>query len=279
MYENFGKIIVTVGLDIVILLVIYIFLIYGDKKDVEETEWLTSTKFAHRGLYSNDQVIPENSLEAFSNAIKNNYGIELDVAFTKDKKTVVFHDDNLLRMTGLNKKISDCTLEELQNLTLADTEYKIPTFSEVLSLVDGKVPLIIEIKSNSDRDGLCKAVENELKKYKGNFCIESFDPLILSRIKKNMPEVIRGQLSMKFPKENKSPKTLKIVLEYLLLNCKSRPHFIAYNWIDSDNLSLKILRKLGIITIAWTVNSEKALEVSSEKFDTIIFEHCEPMNY
>ena len=62
MYENFGKIIVTVGLDIVILLVIYIFLIYGDKKDVEETEWLTSTKFAHRGLYSNDQVIPENSI-------------------------------------------------------------------------------------------------------------------------------------------------------------------------------------------------------------------------
>lgn len=279
MYGNFGKIVGAIGLDIVILLVVYIFLIYGEKKDYEETEWLTSTQFAHRGLYSNDELIPENSLEAFNKAIENSYGIELDVSFTKDKKTVVFHDDNLLRMTGLDKKISECTLEELQTLSLSGTDYKIPTFNEVLKLVDGKVPLIIEIKSNRDRDGLCRSVENELKNYSGKFCIESFDPLIMSKIRKNMPYVIRGQLSMKFNKDNKAPKGLKLSLEYLLLNCKSRPHFIAYNWIDSNNLSLRILRKLGIITVAWTVNSEKALEVSSERFDTIIFEHCEPMNY
>lgn len=277
MVWNFTKISATIGLNIIILLVVYIFLIYGDKKDVDETEWLTSTKFAHRGLYSDDGMIPENSLEAFNKAIENNYGIELDVSFTKDKKTVVFHDDNLLRMTGLNKKISDCTLEELQSLYLNGTNYKIPTFDEVLDLVDGKAPLIIEIKSNRDRDGLCNSVKYELKNYNGKFCIESFDPLIMSRIKKNMPNVIRGQLSMKFTKENKAPKSLKIALEYLLLNFKSRPHFIAYNWIDSNNLSLRILRKLGIITVAWTVNSEKALEVSNEKFDTIIFEHCESL--
>lgn len=277
MFGNFGKIAATIGLDIIILLVVYIFLIYGDKKDTDETEWLTSTKFAHRGLYSDDGMIPENSLEAFDKAIENNYGIELDVSFTKDKKTVVFHDDNLLRMTGLNKKISDCTLEEIESLYLNGTDYKIPTFNEVLDLVDGKVPLIIEIKSNRDRDGLCNSVKNELNDYNGRFCIESFDPLIMSRIKKNMPDVIRGQLSMKFTKDNKAPKSLKIALEYLLLNFKSRPHFIAYNWIDSNNLSLRILRKLGIITVAWTVNSEKALEVSNERFDTIIFEHCEPL--
>lgn len=277
MFGNFGKIAATIGLDIIILLVVYIFLIYGDKKDTDETEWLTSTKFAHRGLYSDDGMIPENSLEAFNKAIENNYGIELDVSFTKDKKTVVFHDDNLLRMTGLNKKISDCTLEEIESLYLNGTDYKIPTFNEVLDLVDDKVPLIIEIKSNRDRDGLCNSVKNELNDYKGRFCIESFDPLIMSRIKKNMPDVIRGQLSMKFTKDNKAPKSLKIALEYLLLNFKSRPHFIAYNWIDSNNLSLRILRKLGIITVAWTVNSEKSLEVSNERFDTIIFEHCEPL--
>ncbi|MBM6859641.1 glycerophosphodiester phosphodiesterase [Clostridium saudiense] len=275
MFRNFGKIAATIGLDIVIILIVYIFLIYGEKKDSEETEWLINTKFAHRGLHSDDGMIPENSLEAFKKAIENNYGIELDVSFTKDKKTVVFHDDNLLRMTGLNKKISDCTLEELQSLYLDNTDYKIPTFNEVLNLVDGKVPLIIEIKSNRDRDGLCNAIKNELVDYNGKFCIESFDPLIMSRIKKNMPDVIRGQLSMKFTNETKSPKGLKIALEYLLLNFKSRPHFIAYNWIDSNNLSLRILRKLGIITVAWTVNSEKALEVSNERFDSIIFEHCE----
>ena len=138
MFGNFGKIAATIGLDIIILLVVYIFLIYGDKKDTDETEWLTSTKFAHRGLYSDDGMIPENSLEAFDKAIENNYGIELDVSFTKDKKTVVFHDDNLLRMTGLNKKISDCTLEEIESLYLNGTDYKIPTFNEVLDLVDGK---------------------------------------------------------------------------------------------------------------------------------------------
>lgn len=279
MYENLGKTICFISLDILIIIIVYIFLIYGERKDSEETEWLTSTKFAHRGLYSKDQMLPENSLGAYQNAIENDYGIELDVAYTKDKKTVVFHDDNLLRMTGLDKNISNCTLEELENLTLNNTEYKIPTFNEVLKLIDGKVPLIIEIKSNSDREGLCKAVENELKDYNGKFCIESFDPLIMNRIKKNMPDVIRGQLSMKYSSENKMPKPLKFVLQNLLLNFKSRPHFIAYNWIDSNNLSLKILRKLGIITVAWTVNSEKALEVSNKNFDTIIFEHCQPMEY
>lgn len=276
MFGNFGKIVSIIGLNIVILLVVYIFLIYGEKRDSKDTEWLVRTKFAHRGLYSNSDVIPENSLESFNKAIENDYGIEFDVSFTKDKKTVVFHDDNLLRMTGLNKKISECTLEEIRHLHLNGTNYKIPTFKEVLKLVDGKVPIIIEIKSNKDRDGLCDAIRNELKGYEGEFCIESFDPLIMSRIRKNMPEVIRGQLSMKFKSDNNSPRGLKFALEYLLLNFKSRPHFIAYNWIDSNNLSLNVLKKLGIITVAWTVNSEKALEESNEKFDTIIFEHCEP---
>lgn len=275
MDRGLWKTLISIGLNITLVFVIYIFLIYGDKKDIEEIEWLKNTKFAHRGLYSNDQLIPENSLAAFDRAIENNYGIELDISYTKDNKLVVFHDDNLLRMTGLNKKISDCTMEELQELRLRNTDYKIPTLNEVLKLVEGQVPLIIEVKTNKHRDKLCKAIKNELKGYEGKFCIESFDPLIMNKVKKYMPKVIRGQLSMKFTKDNKAPKPLKIALEYLLLNCKSRPHFVAYNWNNYNNLSLKILRKLGLITIAWTVNSDKALEVSGKSFDTIIFEYYE----
>lgn len=276
MNGNIGIIAGSIILFIVVIVAVYIFLIYGEKVDKEKSKWLTKTKFAHRGLYSKNQSLPENSIAAFKKAIDNNYGIEFDVSFTKDKHTVIFHDDNLYRMTGVDKLISDCTLEELNKLTLKDTKYKIPTFKEVLRAVDGTVPLIIEIKSNKDRNGLCKAVENELRDYKGNYCIESFDPLIMNIIKKNMPDVIRGQLSMRYTDEEKLPKILKFALENLLLNYKSRPHFIAYNWRDSNKISLRLLKRLGIITVAWTINSDEAIKVGNNNFDAVIFEHCIP---
>lgn len=274
-----GEVFNVIGIAILVLIAIisiYIFLIYGEKVPEKQCKWLKTRDFAHRGLYTMDQTVPENSIKAFQKAIDSNYGIELDVAFTKDKRTVVFHDDNLFRMTGLNKDIRECTLKEVESLTLKNTDSKIPLFKDVLKFIDGKVPLIIEIKTCKDRDGICDAVYKELQGYKGDFCIESFDPLIINRIKKLMPNVIRGQLSMNYRNSKTPILILRFALQNLLLNFKSRPNFIAYNWEDRNNLSFKILKKMGIITVAWTVNSEDALRICRNEFDTIIFEYCKP---
>ena len=107
--------------------------------------FLSTKPISHRGVHDNDKV-PENSIEAFKLAIKKGYIIELDVHLLKDNEIVVFHDDNLLRMTGVNKKIKNTTYKELQELKLLDTRYKIPKLIDVLNLVDGKVPLLIELK-------------------------------------------------------------------------------------------------------------------------------------
>lgn len=251
---------------------LYIFFIYGSKSS--NIEWLNNTKFAHRGLYSQDQSIPENSLKAFSEAIKNNYGIELDISVTKDNQLVVFHDDNLLRMTGVNKRVSECSLEQLKELKLNNTDQEIPTFREALELINGRTPVLIELKvrSDSDIDMLCELVKAELENYNGDFSIQSFNALILNKIKTCMPNAIRGQISTKFNSGKKS----KIVAEYLLLNFLSRPHYIAYNWQYQNNISLNILKKLGIKTVAWTINSEESLNASKDNFDAIVFEHCDP---
>ena len=95
--------------------------------------FLTSIKIAHRGLYNNKDI-PENSVAAFKNCEKYGFTTETDVHFSKDKKLIVFHDDNLKRMTGLDKNLSDCTLAEIKQLHLGNTNEKIPTLEEMLNL-------------------------------------------------------------------------------------------------------------------------------------------------
>jgi len=126
---------------------------------------------AHRGFH-NSSDIPENSTLAFELAIKNNFPIELDVHLTSDKELVVFHDENLRRMTGLDKEIEDCTTQELNKLFLNNTIYTIPTLDEVLKLVNCKVPLLIEIKNLRKVGELESLLINKLSNYKGEYIIE-----------------------------------------------------------------------------------------------------------
>lgn len=107
-------------------------------------DFLKKPYIAHRGVH--DENIPENSLIAFQKAVDLGYNIELDVHIIKDNNIVVFHDDNLERMTGINRNLKDCTYEELQSYSLKNTNQKIPLLSDVLKLVNGKVALIVELK-------------------------------------------------------------------------------------------------------------------------------------
>lgn len=227
--------------------------------------------FAHRGLFNNRDVC-ENSLEAFAFAVENNYGIELDVQLTSDGKVVVFHDDRLLRMCGKEKAVKDCTYQELLRYPLGDTDQTIPLFKDALALVDGRVPLIIELKSTTEISALCLKVYDLLRKYSGPFCIESFNPLIVDWFRQNAPQIMRGQLATKTQGEGTLfSRANSFALQNLMYNFLSRPHFIAYDQRYRGNQVLKLCRAMGAFTVGWTVTKENYVKNASA-FDAVIFE-------
>ena len=167
---------------------------------------IKNNKIAHRGVFNNT-TIPENSLKAFRKALSLNYSVELDVQLTKDNILVVFHDDNLRRMTGVRKKIQDVTYEELRTYRLLDTKEKIPTLQEVLQLIQDKVLVNIEIKNTTQIEKICNILIKELKEYH-NFVIQSFNPRIIRFLKTHYPTLTVGYIINK--------KYLNKIYTYLL---------------------------------------------------------------
>lgn len=261
---------------IVLVVCIYVFLVMGKKPQHDKAEWVIRRSFAHRGLFKKDQSIPENSMPAFQRAVDGNYGIELDVALTKDDQVVVFHDDNLKRMTGVDKKVNELTYEEFKLIKLGETENHAPLFEDVLKLVDGRVPLIVELKNGKKNELLCTKVYEMLKSYRGNYCIESFSPFIVRWFKKNAPEIIRGQLSMRYKEDKTLSKFAHFGLENLLLNFMGRPNFIAYRHTDCNKLCFHLNRQFGVVTIAWTIESQGEMDKAMKDFDSIIFQYFTP---
>ncbi len=233
---------------------------------------------AHRGLFDNHSLHPENSLTAFKRAVFEGYGIELDVQLTSDRELVVFHDANLKRMCGVNKVLGECTYEELQRYRLGFSEEKIPLLSDVLKLVAGSVPLIIEIKPEGDCIGAAKMLSDMMKKYRGIYCIESFHPLVVAWYRKHDPQVLRGQLSTDYKKQGiKRSGIEQFILSNLLLNFYTKPDFIAYNHKYCDQFSYRLCRKLyHVENAAWTIKSQKELEKAKEIFQIFIFDSFTP---
>lgn len=246
----------------------------------KKTKWqhLTGWDYAHRGLYDNEHGIPENSMAAFRRAVDKGYGIELDVHLTADNQPVVFHDDTLTRMCGMNKKISSFLYSDLMQLRLLGTEEGIPLFKDVLELIDGKVPLIIELKvDGSNQNLLCPLVWQLLSRYKGDYCIESFHPFVLQWFKRHEPQVVRGQLSCNFFKENPHCDIVLFLMSNLMTNFFTHPDFIAYKYLDLDNPAVIYNRKLfHIMTVVWTIPGKPTYDRFKNKVDAMIFEGFEP---
>ncbi len=253
---------------------IYLFLIKTERR--EGMEKLLSKRYAHRGLHNAARA--ENSLSAFKAAVDAGYGIELDVRLSSDGELVVFHDDTLERVTDREGRVDAYTAKELSEIKLCNTGDGIPTFREVLELVSGKVPLLVEIKEDAGKYGVTEKTCEMLREYKGDYMIESFNPLALGRVKKLMPEACRGILSQTFFKEKKYRTLTHFLLQTLVLNVVCRPHFVAFNIMHYQNAALRLTRRVfGAPTLAWTVKSE-AEEALAEKegFVTTIFEAHEP---
>ncbi len=261
-----------------IIICAYILCLKTNKRYREDFSPYMEAYVAHRGLFNNDNGCPENSKMAFEQAVESKYCIELDVQLTKDGELVVFHDNDLKRMCGVEKKLSECTYSQLQEYNLLGTEQKIPTFTEVLSIIDKKVPLIIEIKTDGEYKDLCKKTAQILSTYNGEFCIESFHPMAVAWFRKNCPHILRGQLSTDYKKDDLGRNPLEsFALTNLLFNFYTRPDFIAFNHKYKKNFSYQICKKIyNPINVAWTIRNEEELNNALNDFDIIIFDSFIP---
>ena len=262
---------------IIIILLLYIVLVAPRMWGGPDRNHFFGRDYAHRGLFDNASDAPENSLKAFAKAVEAGYGIEWDVQLSKDDIPVIFHDATLERMCKVKGNVWDYTLEELKGFRLADSQEQIPTLEEALTLVDGKVPLIIEYKLDRVQTRVCELANEQLKNYKGTYCIESFHPLALIWYKKNRPDVMRGQLSEEFWKENSKYNAPQYrLLAYLLSNVVTRPDFVAYNHKYYKNLSRRLHAFLGGLPVCYTIKNQADYEQAHKHFKMIIFDSFIP---
>lgn len=216
-------------------------------------------------------------MRAFQKAVEAGFGIEMDVQMTKDGIPVVFHDYTLKRICGAEGKVCQYTYEELQQMSLCGTDQKIPRFEDVLKLVDGKVPLIVELKIESTDTSVCPATDGLLSEYKGMYCIESFNPLGVLWYRRNRRQVVRGQLADAFHREEEYRGLLYFLLQNLLFNWLGKPDFIAYNHKYPMMLSRSLCRGLYRSTAAaWTIKSQAELNEAKKHFDIYIFDSFLP---
>ena len=232
--------------------------------------------YAHRGLWG--EGAPENSLTAFRLAAEAGFAIELDVQLSKDGTVMVFHDYTLTRMCGVDANLSDLTADELAACRLAGSEEKIPTFAEVLAVVDGRVPLLVELKGESGNTALCPAVCAVLAGYKGEWCVESFNPLLLRWFKKHEKHVLRGLLSTDLIKEKKSGSVLRnFALSALWLTFLCRPAFHAWDKKYPKRLALRVgVLLFGAASFVYTVKNEEEYRQHLSKGAYPIFDEFLP---
>lgn len=263
---------------LLILLILYLLALRPQTNRHHLLKPFEQTLIAHRGFFDNAGPAPENSIPAFQRAVEHGYGIELDVQLTTDHRLVVFHDATLKRMCGVKKSVSQCTYEELQKMTLADSPVHIPLFRDVLTSVNGKVPLIIEIKPEGDCMETARVLADALDSYHGTFCIESFHPGVVFWFRKNRPHIARGILSTDYKKNHLSQNPFaQFFLSNLLLNWLAKPDFIAYNHKYVNQFSYRLCRRLyHVVHAAWTIRSEKELEQARKHFSIFIFDSFRP---
>lgn len=257
-----------------LLIILWLFLTFPAFRRHKDRKILRGLFIAHRGLHSNENGIPENSLPAFKKALDHGFGIEIDIHITADGQIVVFHDDTLLRLCGVDKKVEDLTLAQIKSLCLGDSAEKIPTLQECLDTINGRVPLLIEFKCSDiiHCKELCTAAEAILSHYNGKYIIQSFYPTVLYWYRKNKKDVCRGQLSSTF----KGEAFHKKMLGALLFNFLARPDFVSYEYKYSKYLPLRLNKLLGAFPVGWTYPSPDDVEQTKKAFNTYIFEGFVP---
>ncbi len=265
---------------ICMILLIYILAVWPRTSRLPEVMEYNGTLFAHRGLHNREKYVPENSMEAFRMAVRQGYGIELDVHITKDRKLAVFHDDTVERMCGAAGRVEDHTFAELQKYHLLNTTERIPELKEVLDCINGRVPVLVELKIPERDLAVCEASYRVLREYKGRYMIQSFNTMGLYWYRMHAPEVLRGQLSSDLTKSNEdAPYVFRFAIQYLLLNILGKPDFISYKLKALPNFSVSLCRLLFHTPVAvWTLRSGQALREGKARYNMCIFENATGRN-
>lgn len=265
-----------IALILIVLIALYLLMLRG-RSGHPGLAALRGWRYAHRGLHGNG--LPENSMAAFRAALDAGFGIELDIHLLKDGNLAVIHDSDLKRTTGCEGKIEDLTTGQLKDYHLQGTEETIPEFRQVLALFAGKAPLIIELKcADGNYAALAETACRMMEGYEGAWCMESFDPRCVRWLRKNRPDVIRGQLAENFLKSGgELPWILKFLLTLNLLNFLTVPDFIAYNFPHRKTLSNALCRKLWHLQgVSWTLRSREDFDTAVKEGWLPIFEGFRP---
>ena len=223
---------------------------------------------AHRGLHDKDT--PENSMGAFKKALEKDIAIEFDVHLLKDNKIVVFHDDNLKRMTGIDKKINELSYDEIKDIKLANSNEKTPLLEDVLKLVNGKVLLDIELKCDHEKYKLEDALIEVLKDYTGKIVLKSFDYKTVKYLKKKTSYKV-GILIKNLEGKNIN-KFDRYLLKSNLFLKYIKPDFIACDYRILDYKNIKSFRTRNPI-FTWTIKDENILEQVKDKADYYLVEN------
>jgi glycerophosphoryl diester phosphodiesterase len=242
-----------------------------------DLEWLTEKPFAHRGLHTQLQGRPENSMAAFEEAIAMGHGIELDVQLTYDGDAIVFHDDTLERMTSQQGAVIDFGLSKLESLNLLGSSEKIMSLTNCLQQIAGRAPVLIEAKCPLFLDPvpLSLAVRRALEGYRGPVAVISFHPQLLAWFAANAPKVIRG-LIVTDATSGVGGWLARAGLARLFSIWRARPHFLAYNVRSLPSTLSKAFRRRGLPVLTWTVRDDHDRGVAARYADNIIYEAERP---
>jgi glycerophosphoryl diester phosphodiesterase len=237
--------------------------------------WLKTSLIAHRGYFDHQLGIPENSILSCERALAHGYGIEIDIQMTKDQHVVLFHDDDLLRMTKKVGQISDFTYDEIKSLRLLDTLAYIPKLSEALAKIEGKTPLLIELKPSKNDKLFAEKTYDIIKDYQGEIAIFSFHPGIVYWFKKHAPHIIRGQISSYF---NDYPLSSfqKFLMKRMIFNPFTKPDFISYHIDDLPNKYLDNAKKKGLTIISYAAKNQSEFDHVKRYYDNVVFEGFAP---
>lgn len=236
---------------------------------MSDLSWLTATPVAHRGYHDLNDRRWENTLSAFAAAVERGYAIECDVHLSADNVPVVIHDDDLKRLTGADGFVWQRTVAELATLRVGGTADHVPTLAELLALVNGRVPLVIELKGAPGHDaGLVASVGRLLKNYKGKAAIMSFDHWLIRDFAKDAPGIPRGLTA--YGRENKLIEAHFSMLAHDIA-------FVSYAAGDLPNPFVSFVRdRLNMPVITWTIRDQPAIDLTFRYADQMTFEGFEP---
>ena len=230
-----------------------------------ELRQLIAKPFAHRGLHGPGRI--ENSRAAFEAAIEARHGIELDVQASRDGQAMVFHDERLERLAEHAGPICGLVQRELERIRLRDSAETIPSLHEILQLIEGQVPLLIELKSpNRDVSALCHAVSEALQIYVWPVAVMSFNPEVGRWFARHDPNRLRGLVVTEKGQKWRGWLSRRLAL------WRSKADFLAYDIRDLPSSFAERAQRRGLKVLTWTVRSVRDRARAAEHADQIIYE-------